>query len=547
MVWAVIIAGVVSGVCNTLLIAVINSVLSKAGAPTTSLVWSFAGLCLTLALTRFISGALLVGLMQRAMFGLRMRLCGQILKAPLHHLERLGTHRLLVTLTDDVPTITSALVTLPLLCMNVAIIVGCLAYLCWLSWFLLVGVLCFMLLGVVSHQIPVARASKYFARAREEMDVVFKHFRGLTEGIKELKLHRGWRETFFSTLLRPRVQSMQREAARGEIIWTAAGSWGQILFFVFIGIVLFVVPVLRPTSAGVLTGYTLTILYLMGPLEYILNTLPRLSLADIAVKKIEALSSSLAEQTLDEAASPAGTGQSWQLLELEGLTHSYRREGEETEFTMGPLDLRVRPGELIFITGGNGSGKTTLAKLLVGLYVPQSGRIFLDGEPVTDENRDDYRQLFSVVFSDYYLFDSLLGEGGTDADAKAKEYLARLQLDRHVRVEGGKFSTVELSQGQRKRLALLTAYLDNRPIYVFDEWAADQDPQFKEIFYLQLLAGLKAAGKTVLVITHDDRYYHVADRVVKLNYGCVEYDRRVGRSVTDGPAEDRSELITTQT
>ena len=169
--------------------------------------------------------------------------------------------------------------------------------------------------------------------------------------------------------------------------------------------------------------------------------------------------------------------------------------------------------------GGNGSGKTTLAKLLCGLYIPESGALWLDSKPITDVTRDQYRQLFSVVFSDFYLFEKLLGLEAFNLDKRAAHYIAHLQLDHKVEVRGGQLSTVDLSQGQRKRLALLTAYLEDRPIYIFDEWAADQDPVFREIFYYELLPELKAKGKTVLVISHDDRYYGMADRILKLDYG----------------------------
>jgi len=220
-------------------------------------------------------------------------------------------------------------------------------------------------------------------------------------------------------------------------------------------------------------------------------------------------------------------------LELSGIQHAYRRENEEAEFSLGPIDLSIRSGELVFITGGNGSGKTTLAKLLVGLYIPQQGEIRLDGQPITDERRDDYRQLFSVVFSDFYLFENLLGLSDFNIDTRAQDYLVKLELDRSVEIKDRTLSTLDLSQGQRKRLALLTAYLEDRPIYLFDEWAADQDPQFKEIFYFELLGRLKAAGKTAIVISHDDRYYHVADRVIKLNYGLIEFDNSMALSLED--------------
>ena len=527
------VAGIVSGLSNTVLIATINSTLNKSEASTSSLVLVFTGLCLALASMRFVSGAVLVHLMKKVMVSLRLQLCRKILTAPLSVLEQLGTHRLYATLTGDAPGIANAFMFLPLLCMNLAILLGCLIYLGWLSPLLLLGTLVFMVLGMVSHQIPVKKAIKYFGRARETSDAVFKHLRSLTGGIKELKMHRRRRNAFYSELLEPDVQAMQQDQATGDIIWTAAGSWGQILFFIFIGVVLFVSPRLSQINSTVLTGYTLTIMYMMGPLEFVMNWLPNLTRANVSIKKIDAITDSLDEQFVTEAADDVEVKPSWHSLELAGVQHTYRRENEEAEFSLGPLDLSLRPGELVFITGGNGSGKTTLAKLLIGLYIPQQGEIRLDGQTITNDSRDNYRQLFSVVFSDFYLFENLLGLNGLNIDAKAQEYLTKLQLDRSVQIKERTLSTLDLSQGQRKRLALLTAYLEDRPIYVFDEWAADQDPQFKEIFYFELLGRLKAAGKTAIVISHDDRYYHIADRVVKLNYGLIEVDNRIVLGLKD--------------
>jgi putative ATP-binding cassette transporter len=533
LVITIIVAGLISGLSNTLLIATINSTLNNTGTPTSTLVLTFGALCLALALLRFVSAALLVILMKKVMLSLRLRLCRMVLSAPLRLLEQHGSHRLIATLTGDVPSVANAYLFLPLLCMNFAILLGCLIYLCWLSPILLVAALGFMVVGIVSHQLPVMKALKYFSRSREATDAVYKHLRGLIEGIKELKMHRRRRHAFYYELLEPRTRAQQQDSATGEIIWAAAGSWGQILFFIFIGLVLFLAPALNQVDSIILTGYTLTVMYMMGPLEFVLNFVPNLTRANVAMKKIDALTNSLDEKFVTEATADAEVKPSWRSLELAGIQHTYRRENEEEEFSLGPLDLSVRPGELLFITGGNGSGKTTLAKLLVGLYIPQQGEIRLDGQPITDENRDNYRQLFSVVFSDFYLFANLLGLSDFNIDTKAQEYLAKLQLDRCVQIKERTLSTLELSQGQRKRLALLTAYLEDRPIYVFDEWAADQDPQFKEIFYFELLGRLKAAGKTAIVISHDDRYYHVADRVIKLNYGLIDFDNSIALSLED--------------
>ena len=533
LVMIILVAGIISGLSNTVLIATINSTLNRTGGPTSAQVLVFAGLCLVLASMRFVSGAVLVVLMKNVMVTLRMQLCRKILTAPLRSLEQLGSPRLYATLTSDVPGIANAFVFLPLLCMNLAILLGCLIYLCWLSPLLLLGAIVFMGIGIISHQLPVKKALKYFERAREKTDALFEHLRSLVEGTKELKLHRRRRNAFYSELLEPTARASQQELATGDVIWAAAGSWGQILFFIFIGLVLFLVPTLSPRSSLVLTGYTLTVMYMMGPLEFVLNFVPELTRANVAMKKIDAITESLDEQFVTEAAGDAEVKPSWNSLELVEVQHTYRRENEEEEFSLGPIDLSLRPGELVFITGGNGSGKTTLAKLLVGLYIPKQGEIRLDGQTITDERRDNYRQLFSVVFSDFYLFENLLGLSAFNIDTKAQDYLAKLQLDRCVQIKDRTLSTLELSQGQRKRLALLTAYLEDRPIYLFDEWAADQDPQFKEIFYFELLSRLKEAGKTVIVISHDDRYYHVADRVIKLNYGLIEFDNPIAISLED--------------
>jgi putative ATP-binding cassette transporter len=176
----------------------------------------------------------------------------------------------------------------------------------------------------------------------------------------------------------------------------------------------------------------------------------------------------------------------------------------------------------VFVVGGNGSGKSTFLKILTGLYPPQHGEIWLGGTRVSDRTREWYRERFSVVFADCFVFDTFLGLSASGLEATISQYLQLLQLDGRVSLRGGALSTTALSQGQRKRLALLTAYLEDRPFYVFDEWAAEQDPQYKDVFYSKLLPDLRQRGKGVVVITHDDRYFHLSDRIVKLEEGRVE-------------------------
>jgi putative ATP-binding cassette transporter len=530
----VLVTGILAGLSNTALIALINTKLTAPDGGSGNLLWGFIGLCILLPVSRFVSQVLLLHITQGAIVQLRTQMCRRILLAPTRLLEGLGSHRLLATLTEDIPTIGAVITALPVFCMHIAIVISCLIYLGWLSQFLLLAVLVIMACGILTYQVPVLKAMKYFRQAREKGDDLFKHLRALTEGTKELKLHRGRRDAFFSGQLVSTILSLQHNNVTGNMIFSAASAWGQILFFILIGLILFILPGVRPTDAHTLMGYTLTILYMITPLEIILNTIPSFSRAHISAQKVESLGLSLGAEPaeIESEGSPVDGRPAWRRLEVLDVTHTYKTENSDDSFTLGPVSVNLFPERIVFLVGGNGSGKTTLAKLLIGLYTPDTGEIRLDGKPVTDENRDEYRQLFSVVFSDFYLFEALLGLPGSDLDERARAYIAQLQLKNKVQVNDGKLSTIDLSQGQRKRLALLTAYLEDRSIYLFDEWAADQDPYFKEIFYYELLPALKARGKTALVISHDDRYYHVADRIVKLDSGKIEYDKLVGEAQT---------------
>jgi putative ATP-binding cassette transporter len=521
-----IVFGVLSGISSAALLALIGAALAQGGGATRGLIWGFAGLCLLMPLTRFTSDYLLCRLGHGAVFNLRMQLSRKILAAPMRRLEEIGSHRLLAALTDDVAAIINALLFIPLLFINVAKVAGCIIYIAWLSPNVLILVGGFIALGVVTYRLPLARGARIQKLAREETDALFNHFHALTAGTKELKINSRRREAFLSRVLHSTAATLRRHNVRSTTYFIAAASWGQILFFIFTGALLFLLPAVKETSPAVMTGAIITVLYMITPLDTIVNTLANLSGASVALKKVESLGLSLTEENEEGSTSAAGEVETrWNRLELAGVSHTYHHERENSNFGLGPLNLVFSPGELVFITGGNGSGKTTMLKLLAGLYLPEAGVIRLDDRPITQATVEDYRQLFSIVFSDFYLFESLLGVDAAELDQQALNYLKQLQLDHKVQVEDGRLSTLALSQGQRKRLALLVAYLEDRPIYIFDEWAADQDPQFKEIFYLELLPELKSRGKTVIVISHDDRYYHVADRIIKLEQGQIISDK----------------------
>jgi putative pyoverdin transport system ATP-binding/permease protein len=511
--------GVISGASSALLIALISSALNGGGPSRLTIALSFAGLAALTLFSNIASQILLNRLSQSAVYDLRVYLCERILSAPLRKMEEVGSARLFASLTDDVMVVANVLLSIPPFCINAATVAVCLVYLSWLAWKVLVALLVFMAFGVMIYQALVMQGVRSLRVAREDQDGLFKALRAQTEGFKELKLNRRRRAEFFDRAVKHTASSFREHNRTGMNFYIAAASWAQLLFYIFIGLLLFVIPLVNQVAPQTLMGYTLTILFIWGPLGSIINVFPMIGRAKIALNKIESLGLSLESHAEGDAAATDAPLIDWERIELSGVTHAYQDAGGDRSFALGPIDMTFRPGELVFLVGGNGSGKTTLAKLLTGLYAPDAGEICLDGRAITDGTREQYRQHFSAIFSDFYIFDSLLGLDAPDLDEQASLHLSRFHLDHKVKIEEGKFSTTALSQGQRKRLALLTSFLEDRRFYVFDEWAADQDPAFREMFYMQILPELKRRGKTVLAITHDDRYFRIADRVIKLEYG----------------------------
>jgi putative ATP-binding cassette transporter len=520
---AAIVTSILSGAASSALIALAHRSLETREASGFWLVAGFMALCALFPLARVASELLLVYLSQKVIFDLRAQFIRQILATPLRKLEEIRTHRIMAALTDDVGVLANGLTTVPILFLQGAVVLGCMVYLGYLYLPLLGAALVMIPLGVFCVQLFFKFGLSHFAHARKEQDAMFKHMRAVTEGVKLFQLHRGRREAFMTQLFNPTGQRYQRENVKANAVFTIGSSLGTLFFFITLGLFLFVAPRLVSVSPEVLTGYVLVFGFLMVPIGVITSLMSNIGRANIALRSLKSLGIELNAEYEDGPA-PASVAGPAPKIELEGVTHAYTLEDQSGGFVLGPIDLSIEPGELIFVVGGNGSGKTTLAKLVTGLYVPQTGSIRLGGQPVGDVNREHYREHFSAVFSDFFLLESLLGHEQHSVDEKARAYLTHLRLDRKVTVKDGVLSTIDLSNGQRKRLALLTAYLEDRPVYLFDEWAADQDPVFKNFFYNHILPELKSRGKTVFVITHDDQYYGVADRLIKLDYGRISFD-----------------------
>jgi putative pyoverdin transport system ATP-binding/permease protein len=407
------------------------------------------------------------------------------------------------------------------------VLIGCLVYLACLSRTLVVAMIIVVVIGALGYRILITRAYRFLQQARDMRDVLFQHFRELTEGMKELKLHAPRREAFLSERVATATDAAGAAALAGVKHHLIADAWTQLLFYGLLGGLLAVAHVGHGLPAERATGFMLVTLYMMSPVWGVIEAWPIFARAHVSLEKIRDLGLVLSpESTVRTRSAVAHAVAEWQQLHLDATTFSYPVDIDGQAFVLGPLDLTFRCGELVFIVGGNGSGKSTFVKLLTGLYSPQAGCIRLDNRQITDDSRESYRQHFSAVLSDFYVFDRLLGLDHSTLGLHVSRYLKELDLHAKLRVENGRFSTIALSHGQRKRLALLTALLEDRPIYVFDEWAADQDQHYREIFYRRLLLDLRARGKTIFVVSHDERYYDLADRIVRLELGRVVDVRR---------------------
>jgi len=511
--------GAASGLSTAWLLATVNRALYAPQDAVHGLLWLFAGLCAITIAGEIGSdlGNSLVG--QNVVAKLRKDLSEKILSAPIAEIERFRVHRITTTLNQDIDIISTFTFGFSGLAIAAAITLGCFAYLVALSPMLSLLTAIAIALGSWAHAAARQRGRKGFEAAREAQDELQRHYRAITEGAKELRIDRRRRRVLRDSYLRATIERIRDRRVQAMRVFMSANAFGSALFFVVIGIVL---ALQHQLSAGtpVLSGFVIVLLYVKGPLTQLISALPLLGQTQVAIRRVAELSQRFSNPEADLFAAPVGAGsRTPSSIEMRGVRYAYSAGGDTAVFELGPVDLRVEEGEMLFLVGENGSGKTTLIKLLLGLYEPQEGIILLDGKPVVAANRDEYRQLFSTVFADYYLFDDMMVEPSRVAEAAI--YLERLELGHKVSIANGRFSTTDLSTGQRKRLALLHAYLDRRPVLVFDEWAADQDPAFRRVFYTEILPDLKREGRTLIVISHDDRYFHVADRVVHMSNGCI--------------------------
>lgn len=358
----------------------------------------------------------------------------------------------------------------------------------------------------------------------------FENLNGLLYGYKELKLSRAKNNDFFNADLWSVISSTASLRTKTGKTMNQSVLIGQTFLLFTVAGILFLLPNLKPDDVSIVVPVVAIVLFAAGPIGDIVVAIPALSRAGTAIDNIYALERDLRQnqnETEVFAESQPLIEEPFASLECRGLSFSYPPApgNGHSVFQIQPFDFQIKAGEIVFIIGGNGSGKSTFLKLLTALYEPATGALLWNGRPVTPDRLASYRNLFTPVFTDFHIFQRILGVPNLDEN-KVRELIARMDLVGKTDVKDKRLTQTDLSTGQKKRLALILAKLDDRPVYIFDEWAADQDPTFRRFFYTQLLPEIKSQGHTVIAVTHDDSYFACADRVLKMEYGrFVEGDQ----------------------
>lgn len=453
---------------------------------------------------------------------IRIRLIETVRHSELSDIERIGRTRIFNGISKEIQTLAQASNAVALAFQMGLLVIFTTIYLMSLSMTAFLLAVGFMAVAVTLYLGRMKRMTVAIQAATSAEYGLHALLTGMLDGFKEIKLNNGRSQALAQDVVDASLHAAD-ERIRAETEFARNFIFAQNVFFLLLGTMVFIVPVLSDGTAysDTLLKTTTAVLFVIGPISGVIGTVPVLANADNSAANIMEL-----ERLLAESAAPASVREgpadppraSFREIEFRNVVFRFEDSKTQYPFQVGPINLTLRAGEVVFITGGNGSGKSTFLRLLTSLYLPHTGTILVDGQPVTPSNVESYRALFSAVFSDYHLFKRLYG---IEPTAESSELLQMFEIEDKTDIQDNEFATIDLSAGQRKRLALIVALLERRPICVLDEWAADQDPIFRRKFYNELVQMLQARGITVIAVSHDDRYYDRAERRLHMEEGKV--------------------------
>jgi len=388
-----------------------------------------------------------------------------------------------------------------------------------------------ILLAVLYYLRKSGNVGNELFEATEKENLFYDNLNGVLQGFKEFKLNRDKSDDFYKKELAEIIADTAKIRVKAGKTLNHSILVGQTFLFFTIAGLLFLLPAIKPTDISIIGAIVPVILFAAGPLGEIVVAIPAISKAQAAIFNIRQLESEIdagISKTEEQAECNPLNAVSLEKISFSDVSFQYPVRGSRA-FKIQPFDFELSPGEIVFIVGGNGSGKSTFLKLLTGLYFGKTGTVSLNGNEINMNNIADFRNLFSTIFTDFFLFKRILGIESIDMKSVDK-MLEEFELAGKTDIKDGVITNINLSTGQKKRLALIIATLDDKPVCIFDEWAADQDPVFRKYFYDVILPDLKKKGKAIVAVTHDDHYFDRADRVFEMEYGkLVPYNQSAHR------------------
>ena len=435
---------------------------------------------------------------------IRVRLMDYVRRSELLPLEAIGRAEIVGAITRETAILTQASNTLAFAAQGALLIICVTVYVAYLSFFAFVLSVVIVGIGATLFHAKTRQLAIEQREAAKWENKLYERLTDLMDGFKEVRLNSARSEDLYQDIV-----EVSRSAANIKIRTQSETYKRMILLqaslYTLLGAVAFIVPSLTENlGQGAITKTITALVFIVAACFGLVQSIPIVASANAASDKITQLEERLRETVGTAEVSPQSLKR-FGTIELENVEFRYTDRYSEAAFKVGPFNFKLNSGDLVFLTGGNGSGKSTFFKLLAGFYKPNSGEIRLDGVPVSDRTRDDYRGLIAAIFPDFHLFHKLYGIHDPDLN-EVDRMLSEFRLIDKTRIIGDEFSTVDLSSGQRRRLSLIVSRLENRPILLLDEWAADQDPEFRRKFYFEILPALNRAGVTIVAISHDDRY-----------------------------------------
>lgn len=496
----------------------------------------FAGIILAaLVCSRFFQ-VYMIRLTSNITFEFEKNILEKLRRSTLTEFDNLGQENIYTAIND-----TRSLAHIPEIFMNafnaMVVVLCCFIYMFWIAPVGGLVILLTMTGLLIIYLIRNKGIQKDLNQQRDLQNNYYRYLNDAIHGFKELKLNTSRSNSVFYNWIFPNREQNRMLTNKTSIKYLDNEISGTYSWYVIFGVIMFLLPVIIDTDTSIQAAFLVTIMYLIGPVAILITIIPTYNSLKIAYERLVIFNHKL---SINEGEIVATNLQAIpdEFLNLDFVNVNYQyisKNDINGSFRLAPISLRIEKGETIFIVGGNGSGKSTFGLLLTGLVAPKSGQILLNGKDLASKNITGYRNYFSAVFTDGHLFNENYDNVDLSAtNKKLFELIALLKLDDKLELEDGrnKFNH-KLSKGQRKRLALIYALLEDKPVVVLDEWAAEQDPNFRRYFYTELIPELKKNGKTIIVITHDDEYYPYASRIIKFNFGEITYDSSKEKIMSD--------------